>query len=64
MEARSTPLAIEAPRRRRWSRFIYLAVVTGALLFGLDFLAGQVFWYTAQGVIGDTSVGIAPGEAW
>lgn len=62
MEARSTPLAIEAPRRRRWSRFIYLAVVTGALLFGLDFWAGQVFWYTAQGVIGDTSYSLSPIE--
>ena len=62
MEARSTPLAIEAPIRRRWSRFVYLAAVTACLLVGLDFLAGQIFWYTAQGVIGETSYSLSPTE--
>jgi len=60
LEVKATPLEIEEPRRRRWGRMVYLIIVIGGLLIGLNFLAGHTFWYNAQGVIGGQIYPLSP----
>lgn len=60
MEVEATPLEVDAPKRRRWGRFVYLAIVIAGVLLGLDFLAGHIFWYSAQGSVGGRQYQLSP----
>lgn len=60
MEVEATPLEVELPKRRRWGRFMYLAIVILGLLLGLDFIAGHVFWYSAKGSVGGNQYQLSP----
>lgn len=60
MEVEATPLEVEAPKRRRWGRLIYLAIVVIGLLLGLDFIASHIFWYSAQGSVGGQQYQLSP----
>lgn len=60
LEVKATPLEVQEPKRRRWGRMIYLAIVIAGLLIFLNYLAGQTFWYSAKGVVGGHQYQLSP----
>lgn len=60
LEVEATPLEIAEPQRRRWGRYIYLALAILGFGLLLNFLAGKVFLYTATGTVGARQYPLSP----
>lgn len=55
MDVEANPPGVEKVTswRHRWGRVLYLTILACVLLLGLNFLASHVFWYSAQGEVGN-----------
>lgn len=60
LEMEGAPLEVQAPRKRQWGRLVYLSLVIGAILFGVDVVAGHVLWYNATGSFGGRQYQLSP----
>lgn len=60
LELEATPLEIAQPKRRRWGRFLYLALALLGIALGVNFLAQKIFLYTASGTIGVERYPLSP----